>query len=90
MNFFLLLFALFILNNISKSQNIKEIVQINHNATWYEGKILKFENGSFYVSYYVWSHSWNEWGNKDKLKGFITNFYLQNLKEEIRLKLSME
>ena len=52
------------------AQQVGEKVQIDHNGTWYDGKILKIENGKYYVSYDGWSDSWNEWVDTDHLKGF--------------------
>lgn len=56
----------------SFAQNVGEKVQIDHNGTWYEGKIEKINaaDGTYYVSYDGWDASWNEWVTKDKLKGF--------------------
>ena len=52
------------------AQNVDDKVQIEHNGSWYEGKILKVNaaEGQYYVSYDGWSESWNEWVGTDRLK----------------------
>jgi hypothetical protein len=54
----------------AQAQKIGEKIQIEHNGSWYDGKILKIEADKYYVSYDGWSEDWNEWVTIDKLKGF--------------------
>lgn len=52
------------------SQNVNDKVQIEHNGTWYDGKILKVEGDKYFVTYSDWDESWNEWVTAERLKGF--------------------
>lgn len=54
----------------AQAQNVNEKVQIEHNGSWYDGKILKVNaaEGTYFVSYDGWSESWNEWVGTDRLK----------------------
>lgn len=67
--FFLALFCLFFVYGVN-AQNAGESVEINHNGSWYKGKIIKVEDNKYYVSYDGWSDSWNEWVEKDQLRGY--------------------
>lgn len=54
------------------AQKVNEKVQIEHNGSWYDGKILKVNaaENTYYVTYDGWSESWNEWVGIERLKGF--------------------
>ena len=54
----------------AQAQNVNDKVQIEHNGSWYDGKILKVnaDEGTYFVSYDGWSESWNEWVGADRLK----------------------
>ena len=58
----------------TNAQKVNEKVQIDHNGTWYDGKILKVNaaEGKYYVGYDGWDDTWNEWVTADHLKGFAT------------------
>jgi hypothetical protein len=68
----LIVSVLLLFSIASYAQKVGDKVQIQHNGTWYDGKILKVnaEEEEYYVSYDGWSESWNEWVGSDRLKGF--------------------
>lgn len=72
--------ALILLSCAAYAQQVNEKVQIDHNGTWYDGKILKVEDGKYYVSYDGWSDSWNEWVDIDHIKGFAKSAPLSKFK----------
>ncbi len=66
------LLAFVFATNILLAQKVNEKVQIEHNGTWYPGKILKVNEseGIYFITYDGWDENWNEWVTRDRLKGF--------------------
>jgi hypothetical protein len=56
----------------SHAQKVKDAVEIQHNGTWYHGKILKTDGDKYFITYEGWSDSWDEWVTIDRLRGFKT------------------
>jgi hypothetical protein len=68
-----LLSVMFILLAIpSNAQKVNDAVEIQHNGTWYPGKILKTDGDKYFITYEGWSDSWDEWVTIDRLRGFKT------------------
>ena len=44
----------------AQAQKVGEKIEIDHNGTWYKGKIEKMEGDKYWVSYDDWDESWNE------------------------------
>ena len=66
----LLVCVLCLFTTFANAQKVGEKVKIDHNGSWYDGKILKIEDDKYFVSYDGWSEDWNEWVTIDKLKDF--------------------
>lgn len=50
------------------AQNVNDAVEIDHQGTWYPGKVLQVDGERYFVSYDGWSESWNEWVGKERLR----------------------
>ena len=69
---FLLTLILGVFGFTAQAQKVNEKLQISHNGSWYDGKILKVDGDKYFITYDGWSEDWNEWVTVDKLKGFAT------------------
>lgn len=63
-----LFLSLFLLPLVAHAQKAGDAVQIEHNGTWYDGKVLQVKDGQFFITYNEWDESWNEWVGADRLK----------------------
>src|SRR5690606_13080058 len=64
-----------------------EKVKIEHNGSWYDGKILKAEGGKYYVTYTDWGDSWDEWVTVERLKEFAVKAPLTKFKVGDKVKV---
>jgi hypothetical protein len=67
---FLLLSFVFFFATAMQAQKVNDAVEIEHNGTWYPGKILKVDGQRYFITYEGWSDSWNEWVGSDRIRGF--------------------
>ncbi|MBX3162847.1 MAG: hypothetical protein KF900_00040 [Bacteroidetes bacterium] len=65
----LILFAVTI-TAVANAQQVNEKVQVEHNGSWYDAKILEVKNDRYYIKYEGWSDSWNEWVTQERLRNF--------------------
>lgn len=75
----------------AQAQKVGEKIEIDHNGSWYKGKIEKAEGDKFYVSYDDWDETWNEWVTADKLRGYATKAPLTKFKvgDKVRVEYGM-
>jgi hypothetical protein len=65
---FLTLAALLGATSMAMAQSVGDKVEIESTGSWYPGKILKVEDGRYYVHYDGWSDGFDEWVEADRLK----------------------
>lgn len=74
MKSYALLFACMLFTaTAAHAQKANDAVEIEHNGTWYPGKILKTDGDKYFITYEGWSESWNEWVGKDRLRGYAAS-----------------
>lgn len=77
----------FVSFGLTFSQVVGEDVEINWNGTWYKGRILRINEaeGLYYVTYYGWSDSWNEWVPLSKIRGYKKNLKISKIPEKEKI-----